>query len=321
MAGKRSIPTSLFNSPDFFELSSDTIRLIMIGLILDADDKGRGHAHPRLLARKLDKCSEDIEQALVELQAHGIVRCYEVAGRAYYVLCHWHTYQTLSKPTPSAYPAPPDMFTAEEHRTPPGEPRETQENPGSSSPEGEEERKEELEELEEKGNKGEEGANPSEVVHLPLPHLDRTSVGGVFSPEKKPVETDQVAFYLQLPQSAELEAVVREFANTSTLSLIGEAIEARSWVNDSRRNRRGHPMTVAFFRRWLRRSRGDYGALEQSHEPTRFHALGTGQQGRQKASILQPAASPQSDDPYLAHFVRRLTEVKAQAQKNLGVVA
>lgn len=123
MAGKRSIPTSLFSSPDFFELSSDTIRLIMLGLILDADDEGRGHAHPRLLARKLDKSPEDIAQALVELQAHGIVQCYEVAGRAYYVLCHWHTYQTLSKPTPSAYPAPPGVLTAEEHRTPPGKPR------------------------------------------------------------------------------------------------------------------------------------------------------------------------------------------------------
>ena len=318
MAGKRSIPTSLFSSPDFFELSSDTIRLIMIGLILDADDEGRGHAHPRLLARKLDKSPEDIEQALVELQAHGIVRCYEVASRAYYVLCHWHTYQTLSKPTPSAYPAPPDVLTAEEHRNRPGEPREPQENPGSSSPEGEGKRKEEFEE---KGNTDEEGASPPDAVRLPLPHPDLASVGGAFSSEKKPVETDQVAFYLQLPQSAELEAVVREFANTSTLSLIGEAIEARSWVNDSRRNRRGHPMTVAFFRRWLRRSRGDYGALEQSHEPTAFRALGTGEPGRQKASILRPAASPQSDDPYQEYFVRRLAEVKAQAQKKLGVVA
>ncbi|MGH2482275.1 MAG: hypothetical protein ACRDHW_21705 [Ktedonobacteraceae bacterium] len=318
MAGKRSIPTSLFSSPDFFELSSDTIRLIMIGLILDADDEGRGHAHPRLLARKLDKCPEDIEQALVELQAHGIVHSYEVAGRAYYVLCHWHTYQTLSKPTPSAYPAPHDVLTAEEHRNRPGEPRETLETPGSSSPEGEGKRKEEVEK---KGNKDEEGASLPDAVRLPPSHPDCASVGGSLSPEKKPVETDQVALYLQLPQSAELEAVVREFANASTLSLIGEAIEARSWVNDSRRNRRGHPMTVAFFRRWLRRSRGDYGAPEQSHEPTGFHALGAGEPGRQKTPILRPAASPQPDDPYQEYFMHRLAEVKAQAQKKLGVVA
>src|SRR5437899_12001585 len=98
MAGKRSIPTSLFNSPDFFELSSDTIRLIMIGLILDADDEGRGHAHPRWLAGRWVKCPEDIDQGLVELQAHGIFAAYEVAGGANYVRCHWLRYKTLVRP-------------------------------------------------------------------------------------------------------------------------------------------------------------------------------------------------------------------------------
>ncbi len=107
MASKRSIPTTLFFSPDFFELSCNDTRLIMIGIILDADDEGRGSAHRTVLARKLHQEVELIDNALKELEQHGILQCYEVAGRPYYVLCHWHTYQTLSKPTPSKFPAPP----------------------------------------------------------------------------------------------------------------------------------------------------------------------------------------------------------------------
>src|SRR5262249_18411483 len=109
MAKKRSIPTNLFASPDFFELSSNTVRLILIGIILDADDEGRGCAHSRLLARKFDQQPEDIEHALEELAAHGILQCYDVASRRYYWLCHWYTYQILSKPTPSSYPEPPSL--------------------------------------------------------------------------------------------------------------------------------------------------------------------------------------------------------------------
>ncbi len=96
MNSKRSMPTTLFSSPDFFELSSDTTCLILIGIILDADDEGCGSAHSRLLARKPAKQETQIEYALIELEEHGILQCYQVQGRSYYVLCHWHKYQTLS---------------------------------------------------------------------------------------------------------------------------------------------------------------------------------------------------------------------------------
>ncbi len=269
MAGKRSIPTGLFSSPDFFELSSDTIRLIMIGLILDADDEGRGSAHPRLLARKLDKHPEEY-QALAIPQAPGILQCYEVAGRAYYVLCHWRKYQTLSKPTPSTYPAPPDAPSAEALQNFAGYTRETQESPGESLPEGEGE-KEEEQEVKGKGNEDEgEMISSLEAEPTPPSYSPHASSDASFSTENKSVETDQVAFYLRLPLTTELEAVVREFQDTPALSLIGEAIEARSWVDDPRRNRKGQPMSVAFFRRWLKRSRGDYGTPKQGQE---YHDL------------------------------------------------
>ncbi len=121
MATKRSIPTTLFASPDFFELGSDTTRLILIGLILDADDAGRGSAHSRLLAHRLDKEPAQIEQALVELQEHGMLRCYEVQGRRYYWLCHWDTYQSLNKPTSPQYSALPPQEQREGSQGHPGQ--------------------------------------------------------------------------------------------------------------------------------------------------------------------------------------------------------
>lgn len=178
MSKKRSIPTSLFASPDFFELSSDTIRVIMLGLILDADDEGRGCAHARLLARKLDKCPQDIEAALAELAAHGIVRCYLVADCRYYVLCHWHKYQILSKPTPSAYPPPPD----EEELTPttatqnhPALPRNAPETPGESLPESEEEGEREWERKPKEEDA--EREVPPGAAHLPSPRGSSSSSG------------------------------------------------------------------------------------------------------------------------------------------------
>ena len=319
MASKRSIPTSLFSSPDFFELSSDTIRLIMIGLILDADDEGRGSAHLRLLARKLDKCPEDIEQALVELQAHGILQCYEVSDRAYYVLCHWHKYQILSKPTPSIYPALPDAFPTEVRQNLLGHARETQESPGESSLEEEGEKEEEQEEKD-KGNE-DEGMMPPDSEPAPPFHPQRSSGDASLSPKNQGVKIDQIALYLQLPLTAELEAVAREFENTSTLSLIGEAIEARCWVNDHQRNRTRQPMTPAFFRRWLKRSRGDYGTREQGHGRSVPGTQETHRGEHRKAAVSLPEGSSQANDPYQAHVLRRLAEVKVQAQKKLEVVA
>lgn len=231
MARKRSIPTTLFASPDFFELSSNTIRLIFIGLILDADDEGRGCAHPRLLARKLDQQPEEIVQALVELEAHGMLRCYEVASRCFYWLCHWHTYQTLSKPTPSNYPAPPDLL----------ETAQSQKQVRETVPVVEMVRRDE------RGTE-EMSAIPSSASLQP----------------KRPLTTAQVASVLHVPESEDLREIVQEFAHIPTLSVLGEAIEARAWIDDQRRNTRHQAMTPAFFRRWLRRSQRGEGTLPNS---------------------------------------------------------
>lgn len=56
MARSRSLPTNLFEDPDFFERSSET-QVVLLGLVLDADDAGRGLAHTGLLARKFNPAS------------------------------------------------------------------------------------------------------------------------------------------------------------------------------------------------------------------------------------------------------------------------
>jgi len=291
MATKRSIPTSLFASPDFFELSNNTTRLIFIGIILDADDEGRGCAHPRLLARKLDQALEDIAQALEELIAHGMLQCYEVAGRHYYWLCHWQKYQTLSKPTPSLYPAPPDVFPAEQQM-----PRETQENPGESREtpsEGEGKGKKKRTEREENRSEA-EGDLPSGITRFPTATCSSTSASALSSKTLEEV-TEQVASLLKLPVSQELREVVQEFLPVTPLSLAGEAIEAHAWIVDARRNHTQQPMTPAFFRRWLRR------AQQGSQSPLR-----PGQAEREK-SRPQAQRSSSDQDQYAA-YVNKLIE-------------
>ncbi len=258
MARKRSIPTNLFASPDFFELSTNTVRLIFIGLILDADDEGRGCAHPRLLARKLDQQPEDIEQALEELAAHTMLSCYEVAGRRLYWLCHWQTYQTLSKPTPSSYPPPPA-------------------DPENQHPQQMSRTTTIIAPTPLLANLDEQKAEKSSPASLALPSATRAMAA-------------QVASVLHLPEDSELQAVVQEFAGISTLSVVGEAIEAGAWINDRQRIVRHQPMTPAFFRRWLRRSQGG---------GETFPSISTRGVGKTRASVVSPAHEQDQYEVYV----------------------
>jgi hypothetical protein len=107
MATRRMLPTKFFKDPDVMALSTNDIRLILIGLVLFADDEGRELAHAKLLGRELDYQPEVIEQALAELEANSLISCYVVGKHRYYFLCRWSEWETLSKPTPSKYPPPP----------------------------------------------------------------------------------------------------------------------------------------------------------------------------------------------------------------------
>src|SRR5690242_2938646 len=106
MARSRSLPTTLFEDPGFFELESDA-QVILIGLVLTADDHGRGLAHTGLLSRKLNKAEPLIEATLVQLEARQLLCCYADEHQRYYALPRWKEWETLSKPARSKYPEPP----------------------------------------------------------------------------------------------------------------------------------------------------------------------------------------------------------------------
>ena len=108
MASKRCLPTRFFKDADIMNVSKDT-QLILVGLVLLADDEGRELAHPRLLSREIDYPPEQIEAALAELMENDLVVLYQVGKHCYYNLPHWNQWQSISsqKMTPSKYPAPP----------------------------------------------------------------------------------------------------------------------------------------------------------------------------------------------------------------------
>ena len=109
MASKRCLPTRFFKDPDIMNVGKDT-QLILVGLVLLADDEGRELAHPKLLSREIDYPPEQIESSLRELADNDLLLLYQVGRHRYYALSRWSQWQTINsqKMTPSKYPAPPD---------------------------------------------------------------------------------------------------------------------------------------------------------------------------------------------------------------------
>ena len=109
MVRGRLIPTSYFRDPDVMSLSSGDGRLILVGMVLGADDWGRGLAQPVILGRDLDYPPQVIEATLAELEEAGLILCYQAGKHRYYVLTRWDEWQKLpeARRTPSRIPAPP----------------------------------------------------------------------------------------------------------------------------------------------------------------------------------------------------------------------
>ena len=247
MANRRMIPTRYFKDPDIMALSSKDIQLILIGLVLTADDEGRELAHAGLLGREMDYAPEQIEAALQELVANDLLVLYEVGRHRYYSLTRWSQWQTLgSKMTPSKYPAPP-------HLEPPNDAGISQEIPatsrrvperGSNPPEI----PAQLNLSESNLREGEEKASTvsHKVLSFPTPTADADHVAFTRT-------TTLIARILKLSESDDLGSLVREYASHPDLSLEGEAYSAREWVDDPQRNHKRQRMTPAFFRRWLKR--------------------------------------------------------------------
>ena len=108
MARARSFPSDFLKDPDIIALSGADECLILIGLILKADDHGRGFAHSTLLGREIrGYAPEQIESALHALQQLELVTLYEVGRHRYYSLPRWSEWQKLHTPAKSKFPAPP----------------------------------------------------------------------------------------------------------------------------------------------------------------------------------------------------------------------
>ncbi len=323
------LPTNFFKDPDVMSLSSSDVRLILVGLVLNADDYGRGLAHPNILGRDLDFTPEQIEGALPELEQADLVRCYQGGKHRYYALLRWEEWQTLTKRSPSKFPAPPEIDQPAPHDMwqIPGNAREILENSGKSGEvrentgtvekilsegEGEQER-----EREGKRIGGGDESNPlPKIVAFPA---TRISAGDATTDSQIQImeATKKVAAILKLTVTDALTRIVAEYLHDPSLSLLGEADSAREWIDDPGRNRRRQRLTPAFFRRWLQREREAYQRRHASIQPALQQATGTLGSGSgmpvAKVPVYTGEASvhaPYPENAYQAYVARRLRELE-----------
>jgi hypothetical protein len=71
--------------------------------------------------------------------------------------------------------------------------------------------------------------------------------------ERETETVTRLAAILRLPVTPELQRLVEEYSSIQDLSLLGEADDACAWIADPRRNRGRQPMTLSFFRGWIKR--------------------------------------------------------------------
>ena len=324
MASKRCLPTRFFKDADIMNVSKDA-QLILVGLVLLADDEGRELAHPRLLSREIDYPPEQIEAALQELIENDLVILYQAGKHRYYTLTRWNQWQSISsqKMVPSKYPAPPVAVSlavpaseadsihlqgsgdAAQHS--PEFPRNPQRNAGDN--------RESLTQVKlSESNLSEsnviededEGQPPPNVVTFPAAR-DAADSGSSYQTEQILEATKQVAAILKLSPTDALARVVADFIHDPGISLFGEADAAREWIEDRQRNRRNQRLTPAFFRRWLKREQeSSRRSLTRSLSPPGLSASLPASSGQRVANGAGPPASTgAADDPYHLYVEQR----------------
>ena len=97
MATARMLPTNLFFIPDFMGLNYVS-KLAYIGLLLHADDDGRGHIHLRALSHATDLCETEVESSLLQLAEKGLILVYVVDNKEYYQITGWFDMQSIPSP-------------------------------------------------------------------------------------------------------------------------------------------------------------------------------------------------------------------------------
>lgn len=113
MAEKRMVAKAIFTDSDIIELSLQA-RWLFLGLILTADDDGRGRASAKGLKMAVFPAetltAEEVQTMMDEIAALGLITIYQGDdNRPYYVLRSWFSTQYLRKDRykPSTHPVPP----------------------------------------------------------------------------------------------------------------------------------------------------------------------------------------------------------------------
>lgn len=106
---------SFWGSPEAGRMCRDA-RLLVLGLISEADDDGRFLGSPAAITGFVFPNDEDITPAKVrkwlgEAADTGMVYLYRVDGIQYGCLPSWHKHQVIDRYTPSTLP-PPDIECA-----------------------------------------------------------------------------------------------------------------------------------------------------------------------------------------------------------------
>ena len=118
--------------------ASDEARLLSIGLLLIADDYGRGRAHPSFIASQVWAYSRESREglgnlarasrAIAELAGLGFVKIYDVAGQRYFAVINWAKHQRVDHAGKPRVPGPqegepvelpPSPASPEEQAAPP----------------------------------------------------------------------------------------------------------------------------------------------------------------------------------------------------------
>jgi hypothetical protein len=115
----RKLHTKIVESLDFHEMPDDFVRLVWLLLPLGVDREGRALDNASLVKSHImplrdDVALDDIERALSWFAEHGMIKRYQVNGRAYFLIPTFRRYQgNTTKEAASQYPAPIDLVQSE----------------------------------------------------------------------------------------------------------------------------------------------------------------------------------------------------------------
>ncbi|MEM2139135.1 MAG: hypothetical protein QXM96_03200 [Candidatus Woesearchaeota archaeon] len=113
MARRRMIDPNFWSSEDVSKLSLFD-RLLLIGLISNADDYGKGRAKPEFLRSIIfpydDISIDEIKNSLIQIEKNISIIFYEIENSRYYKFINWSKWQRVDKPQKSLLPDPPELI-------------------------------------------------------------------------------------------------------------------------------------------------------------------------------------------------------------------